>query len=68
MYDNAQELYYNDPGFRGLVDFLELRIEALHLSPGEVRDAAMLAAIRFEQRHARPFVMDEGIKTGGVKE
>jgi len=45
--------YLNDPQIRALVDSLEHAMETLNFTPSEVRDCAMLAAVNFEQRHAR---------------
>ncbi|HYE73561.1 MAG TPA: hypothetical protein VEF04_09520 [Blastocatellia bacterium] len=49
-----QEQYLNDPMFHRLVRSLEHMIESMHLTPQEVRNAAMLAAMNVEQRTVRP--------------
>ena len=45
---DANDRYFSDPLFHALVDYLTKEIERLKLSPSEIRDAAMLACIRFE--------------------
>jgi hypothetical protein len=42
--------YLNDPFIHALVDSLEQYINALQLTPSEIRECAMLAAIHYEQR------------------
>jgi hypothetical protein len=42
--------YLHDPMVRALVDSLEQHIHNLQFTPSEIRDCAMLAAIRYEQR------------------
>lgn len=51
---SAQDRYENDPVFYRLVKTMESAIEKLELTPSEIRAAAMVAAIRVEQRN--PFV------------
>lgn len=48
------ERYERDNDFRMLVDVLTHQIIACQYSPTELREAAMLAAIRYETYHARP--------------
>ena len=50
--------YQNDPQIHALVDSLEHAMETLNFTPSEVRDCAMLAAVNFEQRHARRLFME----------
>ena len=47
------ERYRNDPSIRMLVDVLESQISALHLTPTEIRECAVLAAINYERRQSR---------------
>lgn len=49
----AQERYRNDPLFHALVDTIYGAIVRLELTPTEVRDAAMLAAIMYDMNHMR---------------
>jgi hypothetical protein len=59
--DDAKYRYQTDPVFHRLVDVLYNAINTMQLSPSEIRDAAMFAAIMFEERHIRPVA----IKLGG---
>lgn len=47
--DKAREAYRNDPQYHHLVDVLVNQIEALELSPSEIREAAMFACIICEE-------------------
>lgn len=51
--------YRNDADFHQVVTLLENMIENLRLTPSEIRDAAMFAAIRFEQRSVQPIIFDD---------
>ncbi len=53
MYQDAESRYYHDAFYRTLVDFLHQQMIEMQLTPGEIRDAAMLAAIKFEQTKDR---------------
>lgn len=55
-YLSAETRYMRDPLFHRLVDIMEHEIEVLRLTPTELREAAMLACIKFENRHPRPLV------------
>jgi hypothetical protein len=55
-YLSAESRYQRDPLFKQVVDAMESHIEALLLTPTELREAAMLACIKFELRHPRPMV------------
>lgn len=49
------ERYQNDPVFAQMVDVMRCWIEQLKTTPTEVREAAMLAQILYEERKpARP--------------
>jgi len=52
-YLSAEERYQRDAQFRTMVDVLTLQIRDLHLTPTEVREAAMLACIRCEAMSLR---------------
>ena len=57
-----EERYQTDITFRRLVDSLEHLIHTVQLTPSEIRDAAMLAAIHYESRVTRSwFVVDETV-------
>ena len=49
----AEDRYFSDPLFHALVDTIHAAIEQKQYTATEVRDAAMLAAIHYEQRHMR---------------
>lgn len=51
--------YNRDPNFNRLVSVLELAIHQCEYTPTEIREAAMLAAIRYETVHCRPAVRIE---------
>ncbi len=50
---DPQERYLSDPAFKMLVDSMEIEIQRCNYSPSELREAALLAAIHYEQRHCR---------------
>jgi hypothetical protein len=54
----AEDRYQRDPLFHRLVDLMCHQITELQLTPTEMREAAMLACIKFEQMHPRPMVFD----------
>jgi len=58
---NAKDRYLTDPLFHALVDYLTKEIERLKLSPSEIRDAAILACIRFEMNRTHPafYILDD---------
>ena len=47
---SVEERYERDPMFHALVMSLMADIEELELTPTEIREAAMLAMLKFEQR------------------
>jgi len=49
----AEDRYHNDPIFHTLVDQIYAAILQKHYTPTEVRDAAMLASLKYEYTHAR---------------
>lgn len=55
-----QERYARDPDFHKLVDLLTNFVIRCEFSPTELREAAVLAAIRYEQQYARPVYVKEG--------
>ncbi len=48
------ERYHQDSVFRALVDLIRAELERGQYTPTEVREAAMLAQIMYEDRHPRP--------------
>ena len=53
----AEERYQNDPTFHALVDTLHNQIVNAQFTPSELREAVMLAAIKYEMTHARPSIV-----------
>lgn len=54
----ATERYQNDVAFRNLTDTLYAAIDRAEFSPTEIREAAMLAHILYEERRVRPIIVD----------
>ena len=50
-YKKLRDRYETDIQFHQLVDTLMVMIEKCQLSPSEIRQAAMFAAIKFEMTH-----------------
>jgi hypothetical protein len=48
-----EERYHRDPTFAALVDVMEAAIHRAEYTPTELREAAMLAAVRYETRNWR---------------
>ena len=46
----AREKYLHDPEYHRLVDHMVKMIIDLHFTPSEMREAAMLASIIYEER------------------
>lgn len=51
--------YRSDPKFKILVDYLANQIELLNYTPTEIREAAMVAQIIFEDRNLRPIKLED---------
>lgn len=51
---SARHRYHRDSLFRAVVDALYCHIADMKLTPTEIREAAMLAAIKFEELNPRP--------------
>lgn len=59
-----QERYLSDPQFHILVDVMEKHIRDAEYTPSEIREAAVLACIHYEQMTIRPiFIPKERIET-----
>jgi len=52
--DQVRDRYRHDTMFHTYVDMMRKAIGDLHLTPGELRDAAMLAALIEEERRSLP--------------
>lgn len=76
MIDDVEARYRRDPMFHALVESMYYAIIKLQLTPTEIREAAMLAAIKAELSHPRPFQIDPELAqrmefmkaTGGVRD
>ena len=55
---SVTERYHNDAQFRQLVDMMYSAIDQAQFSPSEIREAAMLAHIIYEERRIKPLIMD----------
>lgn len=53
----AERRYLHDPEFRTLVDYMVASIERLQFSAGDLKAAAIFAAVQFEMRHPRPVLL-----------
>lgn len=59
--------YHEDGAFRMLVDLLTAELEKAQFTPTEIREAAMLAQIMYEDRHPRPTIFTrEDVMRGKV--
>lgn len=54
------ERYENDATFRSVVDALERLVTEVQLTPSEVREAAMFACIRIEERRMPLYIAEAG--------
>ena len=66
-YHDASKRYRDDPTYRNVVDSMVAVMRDLKLTPGEVRDAAGLAALMFEEeRPRREWLWGEAKPAGGA--
>ena len=58
------ERYTNDAVFRSIVDQLQYLLEQGNVTPTEVREAAMLAQLKYEDKNRRPttFTREDVVK------
>lgn len=52
--ESAERSYRHDAMYKRFVDSLVCMLEGLHMTPAEVRGAAVYAAYLFELRHPKP--------------
>lgn len=52
-----EQRYNSDPTLHAIVDMMSAAIERLQLTPSEMREAAIFACIRVEQRRMRPMLI-----------
>jgi len=57
--DYPDERYRRDPVFAMLVNTIYMMLKKAEFSPTEVREAAMLAQIKYEQDNPKPIVFSE---------
>lgn len=57
-----RERYQNDPAFRMLVNYLEEFIHKGQYTPTELREAAILAHIRYSEYSRVPIVMNQTLQ------
>ena len=55
---STTQRYQTDATFRQLVDMLYSLIDHAEYTPTEIREAAMLAHILYEERRIRPILID----------
>lgn len=65
---NSEAKYRNDTAFKIIVDSLQHAIEGLHLTPSEVREAAMYACVLVEQRRVPKHIWLDDDLDGGFGE
>lgn len=53
----ARERYQKDPEFHQLVDMMQAMIHRAQFSPSEIREAALLACVIYEETQARSVYM-----------
>ncbi|HKM79808.1 MAG TPA: hypothetical protein VJY15_02440 [Candidatus Acidoferrum sp.] len=63
--NTVRERYKRDPAFRNLADAMHGFIERGQFTPTEIREAAMLAQILYEDRHPRPITFTRQDVTDG---
>lgn len=57
MKDRLQERYESDPAFHAMVDQCEALIAKLQLTPSELREAVMFAALRYDMKNPQPIML-----------
>jgi len=55
--DNAMSAYRNDPTFRAIVDSMTCYVMDAHITPAELRAAAVLASINAANLTTRPITV-----------
>ena len=53
---SVSERYLKDPYFKAIVDYLHSLLVKAEFTPTEMREAAMLAQIKYEEYNTRPVV------------
>lgn len=57
-YWDCKDRYQNDPAFKQLVDLLMHHAMTHKYTPGELRDAAFMAALNYEALHVREVMVN----------
>ena len=52
-----REKYYSDLSYKRLVDVFINQIINCYYTPSELREAALLASIMYEEKNTRPYIM-----------
>lgn len=70
-FKQGEERYFRDSTFKSLVDTLHAAMQNLHITPSELRDAAMYAQIKFEMENPQntkfsPY-LDEMLRRAGYE-
>jgi hypothetical protein len=55
-----EERYHRDAQFKALVDLMQAMIGAAQYTPTEIREAALLAAVRHAELSVRPMYIERG--------
>lgn len=58
IYEKMNQRYHHDPEIATVVHALMNLLERAQLTPAELREVAMYAAVRFEQTRLRPIFMN----------
>lgn len=70
-YQTAQHRYLHDVAFKQLCDLMLHHIMEMNYTPSEMRDAAMLASIMFEQSKPREYFVSKddlsAVKLAAIK-
>lgn len=62
-----EERYKRDPAFARVVDMLYMALKEIPMTPTEIREAAVMASIKYEFENPRPVSMGVHIGTDGVR-
>jgi hypothetical protein len=62
---DIRERYQTDSHFHAMVDMMLAAIKQARFTPTEIREAAMLAQIIYEERHPRPHTFSRDDVLGG---
>lgn len=59
--------YHTDPHFRRIVDSLYMLFDDAQFTPTEIREAAMLAQIKYEELRLKPLLLETGWPDGVMR-